>query len=103
VLAFNLTKHDVASLKLFLSLNILQAISFYNAESILIWLRDLLKDDPEIKEQLTTYQEPYGGNMALHFAVVIGNKKLIHILLNDFHADPSALTSQGLNVMHCSA
>lgn len=41
--------------------------------------------------------------MALHFAVVQGNKRIIESIIEDFGADPRALTSQGLNVMHCSA
>ena len=31
--------------------------------------------------------------MALHFAVVQGNKRIIDILLDDFGADPMAITS----------
>ena len=41
--------HDVANVKLFLSLNILQAISFYKAESVMIWLRDFLLEYNEVK------------------------------------------------------
>ena len=89
-MAFNLQKHEVASLRLFSSLNLLQAISFYNAEAVLIWLKDLLVGEDAIKQELAHYKEPYGGNMALHFAVVVGNKKMIDILLNDFKANPKA-------------
>ena len=41
--------------------------------------------------------------MAIHFAVLKGNKKIIDILINDFKADPKSLTSNGLSIMHCAA
>jgi ankyrin repeat protein len=41
--------------------------------------------------------------MAIHFAVLKGNKRIIDILLDDFKADPTALTANGLCVLHCAA
>jgi len=51
-----------------------------------------LKEENEVKKALSSYKEPYGGNIALHFAVVVGNKKVIDILLEDFKSDHYALT-----------
>ncbi|CDW81985.1 dhhc zinc finger domain containing protein [Stylonychia lemnae] len=61
------------------------------------------KKDIELIKELVNYREPYGGNQTIHFAVVNGNKRVIDIILHKFHADPHALTLQGLNVMHCAA
>lgn len=58
----------------------------------MIWLLELLKEENEVKKALSSYKEPYGGNIALHFAVVVGNKKVIDILLEDFKSDHYALT-----------
>jgi hypothetical protein len=41
--------------------------------------------------------------MAIHFAVLKGNKRIIDYLLRDFHADPYVLTTNGLSVIHCAA
>jgi hypothetical protein len=41
--------------------------------------------------------------MAVHFAVLKGNKRIIDILLDEFEADPHATTANGLNVLHCAA
>ena len=55
------------------------------------------------KRELTEYQEPHGGNMAIHFAVLKGNRKIIDMLMKDFKADSMALTNNGLSVLHCAA
>ena len=49
------------------------------------------------------YQEPNGGNMALHFAVLKGNSKIINMIINDLGATPMQQTKNGLNVLHCAA
>lgn len=41
--------------------------------------------------------------MAIHFAVLKGNRRIIDVLINDFKADPKALTSNGLCVLHCAS
>jgi hypothetical protein len=41
--------------------------------------------------------------MALHFAVLKGNKRIIDVLINDFKADHTALTPNGLCLFHCAA
>lgn len=40
-LRYGLTKHEILNLRLGSALNLLQAICFYNAEHMLIWLADL--------------------------------------------------------------
>lgn len=52
---------------------------------------------------MVTYKEPFGGNTAIHFAVLKGNKKIIDYLLKDFKSSPLALTSNGLSIFHCAA
>lgn len=54
-------------------------------------------------KDLVSYQEPIGGNCALHLAVLRGNKIVIDILVKDFMADPLAYTMNGLGLMHCAA
>eukprot|EP00347_Sterkiella_histriomuscorum_P010121 403377524 len=103
ILNYNMSKQELIDLKLCSQLNILQAICFYNAETILLWLADALKEDEQAKRELAAYQEPFGGNQALHFAVINGNRKLIEIVLNEFQANPLGKTLQGLNVLHCAA
>ena len=58
--------------------------------------------DDDAKKELIEYREPNGGNMAIHFAVLKGNKRIIDYLLRDFHADPYVLTTNGLSVIHCA-
>jgi ankyrin repeat protein len=41
--------------------------------------------------------------MALHFAVLKGNRRIIDVLIKDFKADPTSLTSNGLCVLHCAS
>jgi hypothetical protein len=41
--------------------------------------------------------------MAIHFAVLRGSKRIIDCLLEEFKADPYAVTGNGLNVIHCAA
>jgi hypothetical protein len=60
-------------------------------------------DDEAGRKELVSYAEPNGGNMAIHFAVLKGNKRIIDILLDDFNADHTVTTSNGLNVVHCAA
>lgn len=76
---------------------------YYNSERIIKYLGQIFKDDAEAKKDLVLYQEPNGGNMAIHFGVLKGNKRIIETLLKDFGADPMALTSSGLCVLHCAA
>jgi Ankyrin repeats (3 copies) len=103
LVGMNYSRVELASLRFKHSLNILQAASYFGAEKILKYLRDLLKDEEQIKKDLAEYQEPNGGNMAIHFAVLKGNKRIIDILIQDFKADPTALTYNGLCVLHCAA
>ena len=62
-----------------------------------------MKGDDIGKEDLAEYQEPHGGNIALHFTVLKGNKRIIDVLINDFKADHTALTPNGLCLFHCAA
>jgi hypothetical protein len=100
---FKLSNEDILGLRLKHNLNILQATSYFGAEVILKYLANYLILDDETKKELIEYREPNGGNMAIHFAVLKGNKRIIDYLLNDFHADPYVLTTNGLSVIHCAA
>jgi hypothetical protein len=84
-------------------LNVLQAVSYFGAERILKYLMKILIDDEAARKELVSYAEPNGGNLAIHFAVLKGNKRIIDILLEEFNADPKATTGNGLNVVHCAA
>lgn len=57
-----MSKTVLVNLRIYASLNILQAVCFYNAENILFWLRDFLRGENDLKENLATYREPAGGN-----------------------------------------
>ncbi len=70
---------------------------------ILKYLTNFLILEENVKKELIEYREPNGGNMAIHFAVLKGNKRIIDYLINDFHADPYVLTTNGLSVIHCAA
>jgi hypothetical protein len=67
------------------------------------YLTKIFIDDEAGRNELVTYAEPNGGNLAIHFAVLKGNKRIIDILLEDFQADTTVTTSNGLNVVHCAA
>lgn len=67
------------------------------------YLTNFLILEENVKKELIEYREPNGGNMAIHFAVLKGNKRIIDYLINDFHADPYVLTTNGLSVIHCAA
>jgi ankyrin repeat protein len=41
--------------------------------------------------------------MAIHFAVLKGNHRIIESLINDFKADFKQVTANGLSVLHCAA
>ena len=97
------SNEDLLGLRLKHNLNILQATSYFGAEVILKYLANFLILDDETKKELVEYREPNGGNMAIHFAVLKGNKRIIDFLLNDFHADPYVITTNGLSVIHCAA
>lgn len=56
-----------------------------------------------MRVELSQFEEPIGGNQAIHFAVLNGNKKLIDCLIGSFKANPYALTKQGLTAIHCAA
>lgn len=68
--------------------NILQTAAFYSAENIVRYLVDKFAKDKVGKIALIEYQEPSGGNMALHFAVLKGNPKIINMIINDLGASP---------------
>jgi hypothetical protein len=102
-LSLGLTRDQLLHSRLKHSLNVLQAVCYYNSERIMKYLVQIFKDDAEAKSDLVRYQEPNGGNMAIHFGVLKGNKRLIDSLIKDFGADPQALTSSGLCVLHCAA
>ena len=102
-LQFGLRKEDILCLRFKHSLNILQAVSYFGAEKILKYIKEVFKEDSEARDDLVMYQEPHGGNMAIHFAVLKGNKRIIDSLISDFNANPTALTSNGLSVLHCAA
>ncbi len=100
---FKLSCEDLLGLRLKHNLNILQATSYFGAEVILKYLTNFLILEENVKKELIEYREPNGGNMAIHFAVLKGNKRIIDYLINDFHADPYVLTTNGLSVIHCAA
>lgn len=91
-MSFNFTRGELLMLRFRHSLNVLQAGSYFGAEKILKYLKEAFKEDEAGREELAHYQEPNGGNMAIHFAVLKGNKRIIDILINDFKANPTALT-----------
>lgn len=41
--------------------------------------------------------------MAIHFAVMTGNRKIIETIVNDFGASPQDTTTNGLSILHCAA
>jgi hypothetical protein len=41
--------------------------------------------------------------MAIHFAVLKGNKRIIDTLISEFNASALSLTSNGLTILHCAA
>ena len=41
--------------------------------------------------------------MALHFAVLKGNHRIIDMIIKDLGASPMQQTRNGLNVLHCAA
>jgi hypothetical protein len=84
-------------------MNMLQAACYFSADSVVRYLKDLFKNEPELASELINYKEPFGGNTAIHFAVLKGNKKIIDILMKDFGSSPVALTSNGLSIFHCAA
>ena len=84
-------------------MNILQAACYFSSEAIVKYLKDRFANDKKGMIELTEYQEPFGGNMAIHFAVLKGSKKIIDILMTDFKASPTSLTSNGLSILHCAA
>lgn len=67
------------------------------------FLKDKFNDDARGIKALVEYQEPFGGNMAIHFAVLKGNRRILDSIINDFKADPKSLTSNGLSILHCAA
>ena len=91
------------NIKLKHNLNVLQAVSYFGAEKILKYLSKIFIDDDAGRRELVSYPEPNGGNLAIHFAVLKGNKRIIDILLEDFDADPKSTTGNGLSVVHCAA
>ena len=94
---------EVSSLRFNNSMNILQAACFFSSENIVKYLKDLLKKEDTIKKALSYYQEPGGGNNAIHFAVLKGNQRIVDTLISDFDASHLSLTSNGLTVLHCAA
>lgn len=82
------TKEEVLALRFQHSMNLLQAACYYSSEGLVRYCRDLFHKDDIGMSELTDYQEPFGGNMAIHFAVLKGNKKILDMLLNDFKASP---------------
>jgi ankyrin repeat protein len=53
--------------------------------------------------ELVNYREPIGGNQALHFAAIHGNKSMLRSLLKDYGADPKSCSAKGLSILHCAA
>jgi len=41
--------------------------------------------------------------MALHFAVLKGNSKIINMIIKELGATPMQSTRNGLSVLHCAA
>lgn len=52
------------------------------------YIVDKFAKDKVGKIAMIEYQEPNGGNMALHFAVLKGNSKIINMIINDLGASP---------------
>ena len=52
------------------------------------YIVDKFAKDKVGKIAMIEYQEPNGGNMALHFAVLKGNSKIINMIINDLGATP---------------
>lgn len=94
---------ELLSLRFKHQMNILQAACYFSAEGVVIYLRDMFGGDSKGMLELTEYQEPFGGNQAIHFAALKGNKKIIDILVKDFKVQVDGRTSNGLTIMHCAA
>jgi hypothetical protein len=52
---------------------------------------------------LVEFEEPFGRNKALHFAVLKGNYRIVDILISDFKASPKSQTGNGLSILHCAS
>ena len=52
------------------------------------YLKDVFNKNPDKMSELVNFREDYGGNQALHFAVLKGNHRIVDMILNDFHASP---------------
>ncbi|CDW85651.1 probable palmitoyltransferase zdhhc19 [Stylonychia lemnae] len=103
LMSFNYNLEELTSLRFERELNILQTACFYNALTIITWLRDFYKNDEDFMQEIVDYRDPMAGNQAIHLAVVNGNKTVLDILVNDFKASPHAVTGKGLTVIHCAA
>ena len=84
-------------------MNILQAACYFSSESIVKYLRDVFNKDSPKMQALVEFEEPFGRNQALHFAVLKGNYRIVDILINDLKANPASLTGNGLSILHCAS
>ena len=103
LIQLKLKPKELLTLRFKHSMNILQAACYFSSESVVTYLRDVFAKDPKSMSELIEYQEPFGGNMAIHFAALKGSKRIIDMLMKDFNAQADAKTSNGLSIMHCAA
>lgn len=54
-LQFNLSKIEILSLRFRHSLNIVQGAAYFGSEKILLYLKELFKDDDQAKSDLVMY------------------------------------------------
>ena len=86
-----------------MGLNILQLACIHSANDILNMIMELFTGDKETLKEMALHKELRGGNQAIHFASTTGNLYIMLKLINEFGADPMAVTNNGLTVMHCGA
>ena len=91
-ISFKFLPQELLALRFKHQMNVLQAACYFSSENIVKYLRDSFIKFPDLMRQLVEFQEPYGGNQALHFAVLKGNYKIVDILINDFKAKPQSVT-----------
>jgi hypothetical protein len=54
-LSFNLTRMEILSLRFRHSLNVVQGAAYFGSEKILLYLKELFKDDEQAKSDLVHY------------------------------------------------
>ena len=85
-LSMKFSAKELLALRFKHQMNGLQAACYFSSENIVKFLRDTFVKHLDFMKQLVEFPEPYGGNQALHFAVLKGNYRIVDILIKDFKA-----------------